>query len=255
MESKNTDKLVAKFITEIDNIHLPSVVNPYLDNPPEIAQIAAKELQNYLENLNDVDHNFGLDSQNTNPIIGKMFGVLVVKDSEGNIGYLSAFSGKLGGSNVHDRFVPPIYDMLSSTGFITDGMMSLKQLSDQIEKAKSENLVHKVQALKKQRANLSKHLQSLLFEEYHIMNDVLETKNIVTLFKDKGYKQPPSAAGECAAPKLLQYAFQMKLKPIAIAEFWWGLSPKSDKWRHKEFYPACESKCRPILSYMLGALA
>lgn len=63
--------------------------------------------------------------------------------------------------------------------------------------------------------------------------------------------KPPSGAGDCAAPKLLQYAFQQKMQPLAIAEFWWGLSPKSDFWKHGNFYPVCKQKCEPILSHML----
>ena len=66
---------------------------------------------------------------------------------------------------------------------------------------------------------------------------------------------PPAGAGECAAPKLLNYAFEHQLKPIAMAEFWWGQSPKSEIRKHKQFYPACKSKCEPILlSHMLMGL-
>jgi tRNA pseudouridine32 synthase/23S rRNA pseudouridine746 synthase len=74
------------------------------------------------------------------------------------------------------------------------------------------------------------------------------------IFENALYKNPPAGAGECAAPKLLQYAFQHNMKPIAMAEFWWGLSPKSDFWKHGQYYPACQEKCRPILDHMLAGI-
>jgi tRNA pseudouridine32 synthase/23S rRNA pseudouridine746 synthase len=64
--------------------------------------------------------------------------------------------------------------------------------------------------------------------------------------------KPPSGAGECAGPRLLQYAFEQNLKPLALAEFWWWQSPKSDFWQHEQFYPACKEKCAPILDFMLS---
>jgi tRNA pseudouridine32 synthase/23S rRNA pseudouridine746 synthase len=66
--------------------------------------------------------------------------------------------------------------------------------------------------------------------------------------------KPPSAAGECAIPKLLQSAFTSGYKPIAMAEFWWGASPKSEIRKHKLFYPACTGKCKPILAHMLEGM-
>ena len=67
--------------------------------------------------------------------------------------------------------------------------------------------------------------------------------------------KPPAGAGECAAPKLLQYAFANDLKPITLAEFWWGISPKSAIRKHKNYYPACQSRCKPILTHMLKGIA
>jgi tRNA pseudouridine32 synthase/23S rRNA pseudouridine746 synthase len=251
--SKIKDSYFSLFQTNISQTDLPNEVSPFADNPPEIARIAANELQQYLENQTDFSHNFGLNEHNTQPIIGKMFGVLVVKTSDNTVGYLSAFSGKMAGKNDHIRFVPPIYDMLSSTGFISDGMKDIKQLTEKIVHASENKLIEDEILLKKQRANLSKRLQSQLFDEYNFVNEAKQSKNIIEIFTDYGYRQPPSAAGECSAPKLMQYAYQNNYTPIAIAEFWWGLSPKSDKWQHKGYYPACEEKCRPILSYMMNS--
>jgi tRNA pseudouridine32 synthase/23S rRNA pseudouridine746 synthase len=72
------------------------------------------------------------------------------------------------------------------------------------------------------------------------------------IFKKSTQGNPPAAAGECAAPKLLQYTFENQLKPIALAEFWWGNHPNNKEKEHKAFYPACKNRCRPILEFMLN---
>ncbi len=97
-------------------------------------------------------------------------------------------------------------------------------------------------------------LQEKIFDHYQFLNQDGEEKNLHQIFKEALNTKPPSGAGECAAPRLLQYAFQHKMKPIAMAEFWWGLSPKSDYWKHGQFYPACKEKCGPILAHMLKGM-
>ena len=77
---------------------------------------------------------------------------------------------------------------------------------------------------------------------------------MLSIFDHTESKIPPAGAGECAAPKLLQYAYLNKLKPIAMAEFWWGKSPSSEIRKHKQFYPSCRGKCEPILGHMLEGL-
>jgi tRNA pseudouridine32 synthase/23S rRNA pseudouridine746 synthase len=94
-------------------------------------------------------------------------------------------------------------------------------------------------------------LQEQLFKNYKILNLFGIEKNVIEIFKDSSHGSPPSAAGECAAPKLLHHAFKHQLKPIALAEFWWGTLSENTERNHKEFYPACKNKCRPILEYML----
>lgn len=106
----------------------------------------------------------------------------------------------------------------------------------------------KINSLKEERRQKSGTLQQKLFAEYSFLNLYGERKSIGEIFDNN----PPAGAGECAAPKLLHYAFEHQLKPIAMAEFWWGQSPKSEIRKHKQFYPACKSKCEPILlSHML----
>lgn len=123
----------------------------------------------------------------------------------------------------------------------------------QIENAQKEVnlLLDEINQLKEERRQKSSALQQKLFAEYSFLNQFGERKSIGEIFNDN----PPAGAGECAAPKLLHYAFEHQLKPIAMAEFWWGKSPKSEIRKHKQFYPACKSKCEPILmSHMLKGL-
>ncbi|MEY4833997.1 MAG: hypothetical protein RI980_112 [Bacteroidota bacterium] len=105
--------------------------------------------------------------------------------------------------------------------------------------------------IKEDRKAKSAQLQQKLFSEYSFYNQYQEKKSLAEIFNNN----PPAGAGECAAPKLLHYAFQHQLKPICMAEFWWGLSPNSEVRQHKQFYPSCKSKCEPILmGHMLKGL-
>jgi len=123
----------------------------------------------------------------------------------------------------------------------------------QIENAQNEVnlLLNEINQLKEERRLKSGTLQQKLFAEYSFLNQFGERKSIGEIFNNN----PPAGAGECAAPKLLHYAFEEQLQPIAMAEFWWGQSPKSEIRKHKQFYPACKSKCEPILmTHMLNGL-
>jgi tRNA pseudouridine32 synthase/23S rRNA pseudouridine746 synthase len=108
----------------------------------------------------------------------------------------------------------------------------------------------KINQLKEERKAKSAALQQKLFEQYAFLNKFGESKSLGAIFEGN----PPASAGECAAPKLLHYAFAHQLKPIALAEFWWGQSPKSEIRKHGHFYPACTGKCKPILAHMLDGL-
>ena len=167
---------------------------------------------------------------------GKMFGVLVY-----NGGYLAAFSAKLDGSYHHEGFVPPVYEMTA----------------EPIGRSKEE----------------SRRLQRLLFANYNLLNGQGERKNLLEIFanekpilsKDEffskssiinhpsaiGEAMPPSGAGECCAPKLLQYAFTHGIEPIAMAEFWVGAPSKTDVRIEGAFYAPCSGRCVPILRHMM----
>lgn len=186
-----------------------------------------------------------------------MFGVLAVMNSENKIGFLAAFSGKLAGGNHHSGFVPPVFDSLSENSFLNIGMTELSHINQEIkniQKLKEEGFQERVNRLKNLRKHHSVLLQTKLYNSYAFLNQYGEEKSLNELFKAASYKNPPAGAGECAAPKLLQYAFEQKMKPLALAEFWWGQSPKSEYWKHKHFYPCCKEKCEPILTHMLQGL-
>jgi len=109
-------------------------------------------------------------------------------------------------------------------------------------------------ALKEARKTKSAGIQKQLFNQYVFLNHKKEEKSLYDIFLPTINDVPPAGAGECAAPKLLQYAFLNDLKPVALAEFWWGESPKSEIRKHGYYYPACRGKCEPILGHMLGGM-
>lgn len=112
----------------------------------------------------------------------------------------------------------------------------------------------KITQLKNERKQRSNNLQQRLFDNYKFLNAKGDYKSLQTIFSKELQIAPPAGAGECAAPKLLHYAYQNNLKPIALGEFWWGQSPKSEIRKHREFYPSCRNKCEPILGFMLEGL-
>ena len=111
-----------------------------------------------------------------------------------------------------------------------------------------------IERLKAERKTRSAALQQWLFKQFRMLNARGEERDLCNLFKDTVQKTPPAGAGECAAPKLLQYAYRNGWQPLAMAEFWWGDSPKNDIRRHGYYYPACKGKCGPILKHMLQGL-
>ena len=120
--------------------------------------------------------------------------------------------------------------------------------------AEADTFITKIETMKIERKKRSATLQRKLFEQFQILNARGETKDLCRIFAQTIQKFPPAGAGECAAPKLLQYAYKHQLKPIAMAEFWWGDSPKAEIRHHGYYYPACKGKCEPILKHMLQGL-
>lgn len=331
-----------KFSSSVEHLPRPKKFTfPFYYTPHSLAINAAIELQQELE-ITAIEHNFGFSKSEKSSPIGKMFGVLVVQNLVGELGYLAAFSGKLGNKNHHSGFVPPVFDMLESGSFFLEGekevsainlqittienganysvlkeqavndksllskfvfesRLELKRLKNQrkskreqslgkisereylnfLDELKNESireqlfykhelrrknkefllsnaeflaLEEQLDFLKLERSKKSAALQQEIFDNYTFLNQAGNKKSLLEIFKNTIYLFPPAAAGECAAPKLLQYAFLNQLKPVCIAEFWWGTSPNSEVREHKQFYPACKSKCEPILQHILEGI-
>lgn len=113
--------------------------------------------------------------------------------------------------------------------------------------------MHRIERLKMRRKVMSEALQERIFRLFVVSNARGEHRDLVEVFRPQG-TLPPAGAGECCAPRLLNYAFNNGLRPVCMAEFWWGASPVGEVRHHGHFYPACRSKCKPILDYMLQGL-
>lgn len=303
--------------------------NPFENNPHPLAIIASDILKDKLQkSYPEFD-------------VGKMFGVLVVLDQAGKIGFLSSFSGMLNQQWQAAGFVPPVFDSVKQQLFLDDGAITVNHLTASIEQKtrcpdyltamsdlkhleqkqsraliglKAQHKSHKEQRkqqrnliaedpefaadaaqkmqqlallsqqdkraylqlqlqsqalfdeanakvnenyrdditrLIKQRRDLSQSLHDQVFDTYQLKNSGGEVSTIRSLFDGKN---PPSGTGDCAAPKLLQYAFNHQLKPLALAEFWWGKPPATGVRHHGNLYSPCRGKCHPILPFMLTGL-
>ena len=206
---------------------------PFCYEPHPLAVLAAEEVKRELSLMHLTE--------------GKMFGVLVVSPvSEGqdgpNLAFLAAYSGLLEGRNDWPYFVPPVFDVQQPDGHFKTREREIMQSED-----------HK---------RMSQDLQLWLFHQYQFLNARGETKDLVEVWQDyhsspkirKKFPLPPGGTGDCCAPKLLQYAYQHCLRPVCMAEFWWGESPKGLIRHHGQFYPACSGKCKPVLTWMLQGL-
>ena len=330
------------FKADISEIELPEKFTfPFYYQAHPLAKIATNEVQEYLENQTDFTHNFGLTDTDPTLPIGKMFGVMVVRNKKNEIGYLAAFSGKLADKSLPEKFVPPVFNMRNHGSFYIKGEEEVTQMNirlsfleqhkdylplkksfqktlkkiendldeqrEKLKKYKKErkaqkkiglatlsesdfNILNKkliqesfnkqfyfkeleeyyedkiaekrkelavfedeIASIRKLRKEKSSYLQQTLFSKYAFLNHKKESKSLLDIFNNPAIK-PPAGSGECSAPKLLQHAFLNDLTPICMAEFWWGISPNSAIRKHKNFYPACQGRCKPILTHMLDGV-
>ena len=338
-----TDSYFTPFKESLANYSIPeSFTFPFYYDPHPLSLLAVKKLQQYIEA--EVEDGQSPESKilGDKNRTGKMFGVLVVENEDGDVGFISAFSGQLGGQNTWKKFIPPVFDPLGENDFFLKSEAEINELSQEIEKLEqntqiavcmehlktelkteehvtenyrkvmvegrkerkakrladkdktneqefnqllrvlakqsvdqknqlkelkahfrqrievAEQALHKltdvIAALKKYRKIQSKELQERVFDNYNFLNMNGVKKKLKVLFSENGHGQPASGTGDCAAPKLLQYAFSHSLKPIALAEFWWGRAPESEIRQHGNFYGACQGKCQPILAHMLEGM-
>lgn len=266
---------------------------------------------------------------------GKMLGVLVVSGNNGETGYICAFSGTAGGRNEIEGFVPPVFNLLDSSGHFKKREAEISEINRQIQalygdsrldalrkeliltETEMDNDIHQMKSrmaaakarreaireggadqtilsglvkesqfekaelkrirsrwesriniikdavadiemqirdLKSRRSVMSDELQKWIFSQYKVHNSVGETMSVWDIFAAEGLT-PPGGTGECAAPKLLEYAYSNGLKPLAMGEFWYGESPDTAVRTKGRFYPSCSSKCGPLLRFMLKGLA
>ena len=201
---------------------------PFFYEPHPLCLLAAEEVKQEIRRIN--------------PKEGKMFGVLVVETVQQQLGFLAAYSGLLEGHNDWGYFVPPIFDAQQPNGYFKTREREIMASEE-----------HK---------QMSQELQTWLFHQYQLLNARGETKDLVDVWQDyhcserirRKFPLPPGGTGDCCAPKLLQYAYKEGLKPICMAEFWWGESPKNLIRHHEQFYPACRGKCKPVLTWMMQGL-
>ena len=176
---------------------------------------------------------------------GKMLGVLLCAD--GTI--LKAYSGNAAIKDEEHYFVPPVYDLTHPDSFYLTDDDAISAINRRLlEPGLSPD---EVRRLTERRKQLSQDLQLKIFTHFDFVNTRGGYKNIVDIFRDAGRGLPPGGAGECAAPRLLQFAREHHLTPVALAEFWYGRSPRAILRVHRQFYPSCIEKCSPILAYMM----
>ena len=145
--------------------------------------------------------------------------------------------------------------MIKESQFLKAELRRFKKLISQKTPLEEmyDNYQKGLQEIKQLRKSDSDELQKWLFSQFKMLNDKGESKDLLEIFKEFNQMVPPAGSGECCEPKLLQYAFEHGLKPLQMAMFWWGESPKEEIRHHLHFYPACNGKCKPILHWMLPA--
>ncbi len=175
---------------------------------------------------------------------GQMFGVLECLDADGRTVILKAFSGQYNGIWEVPGWAPPLFDTGRFHSLVFDGDKEIKALGRRIdglpEGAQRRELIRR-------RKRLSQQLMKAIHALYRVPNFRSEVKSLSEFYANG----IPTGAGDCCAPKLLNAAVQLKLRPKRLAEIFWGRTNRSGTRRQGEFYTACREKCQPILGFML----
>ncbi|MBQ0049477.1 MAG: RluA family pseudouridine synthase [Bacteroidales bacterium] len=181
---------------------------------------------------------------------GKMFGVLIAEDAAHELHQLFAFSGTLDGRTQQPGFVPPVYDLMAQDSYFKHEETAISALLHDA-RAGSMGDTETSKERKEEARRRSVALQRWLFAQYRFLNAKGEEATMQQIF---GQVTPPAGTGDCCAPKLLQEAYRRGWKPLHLGEFWMGASPKGAVRVEGQFYPACSSKCKPLLRHMLQGL-
>lgn len=145
-------------------------------------------------------------------------------------------------------------EMVRESQFMKAELRRRRKAMEQAESTFHNPHATLLKSLHRKRKQMSDELQRWLFAAYRMLNAKGEERDLIDIFREYTHAMPPAGAGDCCAPKLLQYAYQHRLRPVCMAEFWWGESPASEIRHHLHYYPACRSKCLPILTHMLKGL-
>lgn len=145
-------------------------------------------------------------------------------------------------------------EMVRESQFMKAELRRRRKAMEQAESTFHNPHATLLKSLQRKRKQMSDELQRWLFAAYRMLNAKGEERDLIDIFREYTHAMPPAGAGDCCAPKLLQYAYQHCLRPVCMAEFWWGESPASEIRHHLHYYPACRSKCLPILTHMLKGL-
>ena len=145
-------------------------------------------------------------------------------------------------------------EMIRESQFMKAELRRRRKAMEQAESTLNTQHSTFLKSLQRKRKQMSDELQRWLFAAYRMLNAKGEERDLIDIFREYTHAMPPAGAGDCCAPKLLQYAYLHRLRPVCMAEFWWGESPASEIRHHLHYYPACRSKCLPILTHMLKGL-
>ena len=145
-------------------------------------------------------------------------------------------------------------EMIRESQFMKAELRRRRKAMEQAESTLNTQHSTFLKSLQRKRKQMSDELQRWLFSAYRMLNAKGEERDLIDIFREYTHAMPPAGAGDCCAPKLLQYAYLHHLRPVCMAEFWWGESPASEIRHHLHYYPACRSKCLPILTHMLKGL-
>ena len=258
---------------------IPAALNdPFREGVPPLAELAATQL---MKNLSDGEIAPGLPARALYGADGgKMFGVLVVEAPDGSVGFLKSFSGQLEHRWDVDGFVPPVFDRALREASDLRGEAAVRGMTARIFAAKIapewlallaergrleangqprgaverelRRFERRHRALDRLRRCVSRVASWELYDTYSFVNALGARVSLRELFAPIA---PPSGAGDCAAPKLLVHALRNRLRPLALAEFWWGAPPRGGGRIEGKFSPACREKCGVVLPFLLEGLA